>query len=65
LKAHGLNDDVKNDPYTKSELEAKIRQRGSDKINQRRKIREAVVEAYKQRRTPQAKLRVKKALKKS
>jgi hypothetical protein len=65
LKAHGLNDDVKNDPYTKAEIEAKVRQRGADKLQGKRKIREAVIEAYKQRRTPQAKQRARQALKKS
>lgn len=64
LKAHGLNDDVKNDPYTKSELEAKVQKRNADKINDRKKIRNSVVEAYKNRKSSAAKQRVKEVLQK-
>lgn len=64
LKQHGLNDDVKNDPYTKSELEAKVRKRSSDKETRRKEIKKSVVEVYKQRKTPQFKQRVKQVLRK-
>lgn len=64
LKKHGLNDDVKNDPYTKSELEMKFQQRNHDKERNRKEIKKSVVEVYKQRRTPQFKQRVKEVLKK-
>lgn len=65
LKQHGLNDDIKNDPYTKSELESKVRQKQSDKDSNRKKIKESVVQAYQHRRSPQAKQRVKQALNKT
>ena len=64
LKAHGLNDDVKNDPYTKSELESKVRQKQTDKDNNKKKIKSAVIEAYRNRRSSAAKQRVKEVLKK-
>lgn len=64
LKLHGLNDDVKNDPYTKSEIESKIQQKNRDKEGSKKKIRQAVVEAYKQRKSPQAKQRIKQVLRK-
>ena len=63
LRKHGLNDDVKNDPYTKSELEAKISKKNNDKIEQRRKIKESVVKVYKEKRnSPEFKQRVKQAI---
>jgi hypothetical protein len=62
LKRTGLNDDVKNDPYTKSELEQKVRDRANKKIEHRREIKKAVTEVYKKRKTPEFKKRVKEAL---
>lgn len=64
LKKHGLNDDVKNDPYTKSELEAKVQKKNFDKEIRRKEIKRSVVEVYKQRKTPQFKKRVQEVLQK-
>lgn len=64
LKKVGLNDDVKNDPYTKSEIEAKLQKRSHDKEKARKEIKKSVVEVYKQRKSPQFKQRVKEVLKK-
>lgn len=64
LKAHGLNDDVKNDPYTKSELEAKTQKRTHDKEKNRKEIKKSVTEIYKQRKTSQFKQRVKEVTRK-
>ena len=62
LKRNGLNDDVKNDPYTKSELEQRIRDRNNSKIENKRKIKQNVTEVYKKRKTVEFKQRVKEAI---
>lgn len=64
LKKVGLNDDVQNDPYTKAQVEAKVRSVTTKKDENRKKIKTAVVEAYKQRRSPAARQRVKEVLQK-
>lgn len=65
LKNLGLHDEVQNDPYSKSQVESKARQRGEDKISQRKKIKESVVEVYKTKRnTPEFKKRVKESISK-
>lgn len=64
LKKHGLNDDIKNDPYTKSELELIVQKKNSDKLNKRKEIKKSLVEVYKQKNSPQFKERVKKVLQK-
>jgi hypothetical protein len=55
LKAHGLNDDVKNDPLTKSDVENMQRKEVRKKEENRRKIREKVIDVV--RNTPTSKLR--------
>lgn len=64
LKAHGLNDDVKNDPLTKSDVENMQRKEVRKKEDNRRKIRENVIDVV--RNTPTSKLRerAKKVIKK-
>lgn len=64
LKKHGLNDDIKNDPYTKSELESIVQKKNSDKLIRRKEIKKSLVEVYKQKNTSQFKERVKKVIKK-
>lgn len=64
LKKHGLNDDVKNDPYTKSELDRIVQKKNSDKLVKRKEIKKSLVEVYKQRNSAQFKQRVKKVLRK-
>lgn len=64
LKKHGLNDDIKNDPLTKSDIENIQRQEVRKKECNRRKIREKVIDVVKN--TPRSKLieRAKKVMKK-
>lgn len=64
LKKHGLNDDVQNSPYTKSQLETKVRQREGDKQANRREIKKVAVEAYKKRGSTEFKQRVKESIRK-
>jgi DNA-directed RNA polymerase subunit RPC12/RpoP len=55
LKAHGLNDDVKNDPYTKSEIESMKRKETRKKEENRKKIKNTVIDIV--RNVPSSKLR--------
>ena len=55
LKAHGLNDDVKNDPLTKSDVESMQRKEVSKKENNRREIKKRVIDIV--RNVPRSKLR--------
>lgn len=64
LKQHGLNDDVKNDPYTKSELDSIVQKKNNDKLVKRKEIKKSLVEVYKQKNSLQFKQRVKEVLKK-
>jgi hypothetical protein len=64
LKKTGLHDDVKNDPYTKSEIESKLQVSSHKKQQERKAIKKTVIEAYKQRNTPVFKKRVKEQLQK-
>lgn len=64
LKRHGLNDDVQNSPYTKAQLESRLQEKNIDKQRNKKEIKKLVVEAYKQRKSPHAKQRVKEVLKK-
>lgn len=65
LRQHGLNDDVQNDPYTKSQVEMKANKKAGDKQVERKKIKESVVEVYKNKRnSPEFKQRVKASISK-
>ena len=64
LKAHGLNDDVKNDPLTKSDIESIQRQNNRNKESEHKKIHKQVENIV--RNVPSSKLheRAKKVIRK-
>ena len=64
LKKLGLHDEIKNDPYTKSELDRIVQKKNNDKLVKRKEIKKSLVEVYKQRNSSQFKERVQKVIKK-
>jgi predicted nucleic acid-binding Zn ribbon protein len=62
LRKLNMNDDVKNDPYTKSDVEAIQRREMRKKEAKRREIKKDVIEVIKKKDSPEFNNRIKKAL---